>query len=338
MRVRLIGHQGEACMNTGSSGPWHEFVKVLERNGCEIIQDDYGTHIDLLIANTHSQKGIDEANKSNIPKGMKHLILWEPPVIDHKRHSNKVLNQYGFIWSPSIYWARKHNTQYFNWPQLHLEQQDENLENWSLRHNKSVMVLANKFSATKGELYTLRRELGIHTAKRAIMDLYGAKWNLGRYYSLRHYFGSLIRTPFWKISFKSWRYLGKLQKNYYGLSENKIATGKKYRLVVVLENSPDYISEKLFDAYASGAVVIYIGPSLNQFGIPDDTAIQIAPNKNAIIKKINEILSLSTEDQYRISRNQLRNIMSISTQWHNGTVLKKLATDIYYAAKEQQKI
>jgi hypothetical protein len=220
---------------------------------------------------------------------------------------------------------------------LFLEQQEENLENWSLRNNKSVMVLANKFSATKGELYTLRRELGIHTAKSSIMDLYGEKWNLGRYYSLRHYFGSLIRTPFWKISFKSWRYLGKSQKNYNGPSENKITTCKKYRVAVVIENSADYISEKFFDAYASGTIVIYIGPSLNQFGIPDDTAIQIEPDKNLIIKKINELLSLSTEEQYKISRNQLTNIMSISTQWHNDTVMKKLATNIYHASIEQQK-
>jgi hypothetical protein len=337
MRVRLVGHQGEACMNTGSSGPWHEFVEVLANKGCEIVKDDFGTHVDLLIANTHSQKGIDEANKSKVPNKMKHLILWEPPVIDYKRHSDKVLSQYGVIWSPTIYWARKHNTRHFNWPQLFLEQQEENLENWSLRNNKSVMVLANKFSATKGELYTLRRELGIHTAKSSIMDLYGEKWNLGRYYSLRHYFGSLIRTPFWKISFKSWRYLGKSQKNYNGPSENKITTCKKYRVAVVIENSADYISEKFFDAYASGTIVIYIGPSLNQFGIPDDTAIQIGPDKNLIIKKINELLSLSTEEQYKISRNQLTNIMSISTQWHNDTVMKKLATNIYHASIEQQK-
>jgi len=337
MRVRLIGHQGEPRMMIGSNGPWYEFTKELKNRGCEIVQDDFGTQIDLLIANSHSRKGIKEAKRSNLNQNMKHLLLWEPPIIDYKRHQKSTLKKYGVIWSPTIYWAKRQNTRIFKWPQLLLEKQDETVEKWALRENKSAMVLANKFSAVKGELYSLRRELGIETAKISIMDLYGDKWNLNRMYSYRHYLGNLIRTPIWKISLKSWRYLGLQQKNYKGLSRDKTETCRKYRIVVVLENSKDYISEKFFDAFASGAIVIYVGPALRQFGIPDESAILVEPNVNSIVKKIMEITNLETIKQYEISRNQQNNILSVSSDWYCNVVLKKLASDIYSASKEPVK-
>ena len=337
MRVRLLGHQGEPYMNTGSSGPWYEFTKELKSIGCVIVQDDFGAHIDLLIANSHSRKAIKEAKLSNLDQNMKHLLLWEPPMIDYKRHQQSALNQYGTIWSPTINWAKKQNTQIFKWPQLLLEKQDESLEKWALRENKSVMVLANKFSAFKGELYTLRRELGIKTARNSILDLYGDKWNLNKMYSYRHYLGNLVRTPIWKISLKSWRYVGSKQENYKGISQDKAETCRHYRIVVVLENSKDYISEKFFDAFASGAIVIYVGPSLNQFGIPIESAILVEPNVDSILKKIIEITNLNTEEQYKISRNQQKNILSISSDWYCNVVLKKLARDIYSASKKPLK-
>ena len=337
MRVRLLGHLGEPYMNISSSGPWHEFTKELKSNGCEIVKDDFGAHIDLLIANSHSSQAMREAKKSNLGQNMKHLLLWEPPIVDYKRHKKSTLKHYGIIWSPTIAWARKQNTRIFKWPQLLLEKQNESLEEWALRENKSVMVLANKFSAFKGELYSLRRELGIKTANNSIMDLYGDKWNKSKLYCYRHYFGNLIRTPFWKISIKSWRYIGSPQKNYKGNSQDKLETCRKYRLVVILENTKDYISEKFFDAFASGSIVLYVGPSLKQFEIPEGSAILVEPNVNLILKKIAEILNLKTEEQYEISRNQQKHILSVSSDWYCNTVLKKLAHDILSEAKEPLK-
>ena len=332
MRVRLIGHQGEPFMNTGSEGPWFEFAKEMKSKGCEIVQDDFGIQIDLLIANTHSRKGIKEAKNSKLDENKKHLILWEPPIIDYKRHQESTLKKYGIIWSPTIHWAARKNTRIFKWPQLLLEQQEESLEKWALRENKSVMVLANKFSAARGELYTLRRELVKKTAKNFTMDLYGDKWNLNKIYSYKNYFINLIRTPIWQISLQSWRHLGLQQKNYKGLSQDKTETCRKYRIVVVLENSKDYISEKFFDAFASGAIVIYVGPPLHHFGIPDESAILVEPNVNSILDKITEITKLEVNEQYEISRNQQKNILSVSSDWYCNDVLKKLARDICSAS------
>jgi len=329
MRIRLVGHSGEPYMNIGSEGPWWDFVKELEKNGCEIINSGFGAKIDALITNTHSKLAIEECRKNNIPKSKMFIILWEPGVNDHKRHSKESLDNYGTIWSPSLDWGHKLRTKYFNWPQLALEENFETISSWSKRKNKAVMVLANKFSATKGELYSLRRKLAMLTSKTQVMDLFGAKWNLKKIYSYRHYFGKLVRTPVNLISFKSFLNLGKFLENYKGLSFDKIATTKNYKIVVALENSMDYISEKLFDAFASNAIVVYIGPEINRYGIPEGAAIQVAPNAQVINRKIMEIQALPVNEQFKLMQLQQQKILSVSKKWQGNTVLKKLATDIY---------
>jgi len=329
MRIRLVGHLGEPYMNIGSDGPWWEFVSELKNLGCEIVESNYGDKIDALIANSHSKIAVEECRKNKVPKNKMFIILWEPKINDYKRHSKKVLNKYGTVWSPSIDWASQSEVKFFNWPQLGLFQQYETEENWNRRQNKAVMILANKFSATRGELYTLRRQLSLLTAKKMTMDLYGAKWNLKKIYSYRHYFGNLVRTPINLISIKSFRYLGKFQNNYKGLSQDKFITAKDYRIVVVLENSMDYISEKLFDAYASNAIVIYVGPKINRYGIPESAAIQVEPDANKINQKITQLQSLPIEKQFEITKVQQKSILSVSKNWYCNDVLKKLAVDIY---------
>lgn len=329
LRIRLVGHQGEPVMATGQSGPWYEFVELLKSKGCKILDTPYGEKIDLLIANSHSDKALKEARESKLDGNKIHLVLWEPPIIDHRRHSPKTLKLYGLVWSPSIYWAKSAKTLYFKWPQLLLEYRNSRFSEWLQKENKAVMVLANKFSATKGELYTLRRKLGVITSHTSTMDLYGDKWNLGKFYSFRHYLGNLVRTPFNQISLKSWFYLGKNQDSYKGLSLDKVKTCEKYRIIVVVENSMSYISEKFFDAFASRSIVIYVGPKLSEFGIPNECAIQVEPDAMKINKKIIELMELNPENQFNIMKEQQLKISTISHEWYCITVLKKLAQDIY---------
>jgi len=333
MRIRLVGHSGEPLMNIGADGPWREFVKELERNGCEIVTSDFGAQIDALIANSHSKDAIKECKESNVSKNRMFLILWEPKTIDYRRHSRKVLDNYGTIWSPSIDWARKSNPKYFKWPQRKLKEEIEPINLWKNRKNKASMVLANKFSATKGELYSLRRKTSLLTCEMGTMDLYGDKWNLNKFYDYRNYVVNLLRTPIELISLKSSTHLGRNHENFKGRSSNKTLTTNKYRIVVVLENSADYISEKFFDAFDSKAIVIYVGPDISSYEIPKKTAIEVKADAREINLKIIEIQSLPVEKQFEIMQEQQKNILSISMDWYCNDVLRKLASDIYKELK-----
>jgi hypothetical protein len=216
---------------------------------------------------------------------------------------------------------------------LKLKEEIEPITLWKNRKNKGAMVLANKFSATKGELYSLRRKTSLLTCEKGTMDLYGEKWNLSKVYDYRHYIGNLVRTPINLISLKSAANLGRKHKNFMGHSVNKTLTTKEYRIVVVLENSADYISEKFFDAFDSQAIVIYVGPDISCYEIPKKTAIEVKAEAREINLKIMEIQSLPVEKQFEIMQEQQRKILSISMDWYCYDVLRKLASDIHRELK-----
>ena len=51
---------------------------------------------------------------------------------------------------------------------------------------------------------------------------------------------------------------------------------------IVVENSADYVSEKLFDVIRHGLAAVYVGPPLKEFGVPDDMVVLARPDPNHI--------------------------------------------------------
>lgn len=328
MKIRLIGHSKNPTMNVGVEGPWYQFKKTLEELGLEINTEDFGNKNDCLIANSHSKEAILECKNNKTPINRRILILWEPKIVVPKLYSRRILSQYGKIYTPSVDWSEKVKGEIFKWPQLNLRSHVPKYENWGVRKNKAVMVLANKFSASRGEQYSLRRELNRLCADKEIMDLYGAKWNEGYMYNMRHYVGNLLRTPITNLDLSSAKYLKKKYSNFKGHSENKLDTTSKYAISVVIENSSDYISEKLFDSVASGAITIYVGPNLERYGLSGETAIQTKASAKEIIKVVRNLQSKSIDEQRKIAKNQYNSLLKAADRWEGNLVLTTLARDI----------
>jgi hypothetical protein len=329
MKIRLIGHSKNPTMTVGTQGPWFEFKKTLEKLGNQISTEKFRAQNDCLIANTHSKEAILECKVNKTPINRRILILWEPKIVVPKIYSRRVLSKYGKIYTPSVDWSEKVNGEIFKWPQLDLRSLKQNHDNWELRKNKAVMVLANKFSASRGEQYSLRRELNLLCGEKNIMDLYGAKWNEGNLYNLMHYVGSLLRTPIANIDLSSARLLKKRFSNFKGHSENKSITLSGYAISVVIENSSDYISEKLFDSVASGAITIYVGPNLERYGLSGETAIQTKASAKEIIKVVRNLQSKSIDEQRKIAKNQYNSLLKAADKWEGNLVLTTLARDIH---------
>ena len=328
MKIRLIGHSKEAVMQVGPQGPWFDFKKTLLNFSNTIAEKNFGEQIDALVANSHSKLGIKECDSNMVPKNRRILILWEPKIAVPRTYSSKTLNNYGKIFTPSVDWAESLGAEKFLWPQLDLKSNKPDFSNWELRKNKASIVLANKFSASRGELYSLRRQVAYKTQDQELLDLYGSKWNLGFIYDFRHYFGNLIRTPLNRINFSSSRYLMRKFRNFKGLSDNKFKTMGSYRISVVIENSADYISEKLFDSVSSGAITIYVGPKIAKYGVDENSVIQCEPNANKIIEKITEIQSLSIKEQLEIAKFQYFSLLNSSSSWECHAVLRDLAVKV----------
>jgi len=102
----------------------------------------------------------------------------------------------------------------------------------------------------------------------------------------------------------------------------------QYKIAVVIENSADFISEKLFDSIRSGCVSVYVGPNLEKYGIPKASAIQVDAKHKVVSDMVRSLLEESDEELEKIARNQRANLMKVSQDWNNTLVLSKLASDM----------
>lgn len=330
MRIKVIGHTPDEDFFTATSKPWSMFFQALKQRH-EIVTSKIGApKFDCLVVNSHSPKALKLALKLGIPKSKILMIYWEPSVSYSKLHTKKIRNQYGKVYTPSKDWSNQLGGTYFNWPQVLIKDKYVNFKNWQARKNKTVMILANKFSAKRGQNYSLRRKTWKIKDRDGnfVVDLFGTCWNKGFYYDFRHFFGMLARTRFLDWDFYSWIYLGKKQKNYLGMSSNKKVTAEDYRINLVIENCSEYISEKLFEAHLSQNIVIYVGANLANEGINPGIAIEVPPRISAIKDAIIKIQSLHPKEQFNLMKKQQAIARKESKVRFNDNVLAGLAKTI----------
>ena len=329
MKIRMSGHGKSKEMYIAGEGPWKDFIQTLENLGCSLVTEKETSRIDAIIANNFSHNLIKVANKFNINRINRVCIIWEPRIVDPRSYSSKNLNNYGAIFCPSPLWVKGKNVKYFNWPQIDLKKINPDFSEWEGRRNRSVMIAANKYSVSKGELYSLRRNLAILTSLKNSMDLYGYGWNRGFFYDLKLVVASLVKSKLKNCKFHSISGIGKFHNEYLGSVEDKINKIQEYRINIVIENSPDYVSEKLFDSVASGAITIYVGPDLQLFGLPDGIALIAKPNKLEISKLIDQLLALPVGKQKQIAIKQWETLFPIADLWQGGNSLTSLAKTIH---------
>jgi len=58
---------------------------------------------------------------------------------------------------------------------------------------------------------------------------------------------------------------------------------------IVIENSGDYVSEKLIDAVCAGVAPLYVGPPLSGFQIPREIAVECEPEARAILATLRQM-------------------------------------------------
>ena len=90
----------------------------------------------------------------------------------------------------------------------------------------------------------------------------------------------------------------------------------------MIENSLDYISEKLFDCFKSGTVPIYIGPNLEEFGIPSNTVIVAPDNIEDLFHIISNIESYPHDS---IIANGKDFLLNSASDWTETKSLSKIA-------------
>jgi len=160
------------------------------------------------------------------------LFAWEPPVHQADLYSANYLEKFKrvYTWDDDLVDNKKFFKFYY--PALLPMQRDLP----SFEEKKLLtQISANKKSKHPKELYQEREAvIQFFEDKPGVFDFYGFTWEKKGY------------------------------KNYKGTLQDKLDTLKNYRFSVCYENMRDvkgYITEKIFDCFASGVVPIYWGAS-----------------------------------------------------------------------------
>lgn len=165
------------------------------------------------------------------------------------------------------------------------------------RIRKAALVNGHKYSWIEGELYTLRRKC---IASIRDLDAFGTGWRNSTLNSMMDSSKALIfalaqlqKIHFWQrpllMSKESRRHVGPEIDDKIGLLE-------RYKVALVIENSMDYMSEKIWDAWHAGCIPVYVGPSLESWSIPNELYIHVRPELQAIEDGIHEALTWNYEN------------------------------------------
>ena len=254
------------------------------------------------------------------------LILWEPPVVNPKLHSEEYLSNFGYIYAPSKEWATKFNSIYFKWP---IGDFRSKLSNYKYRENSAVMIQSNKINFFIGENYSLRRILLYKSIKlKYPIKLYGTDWDkipIKETFKAFVYFLLNFKLGF---SINAIKYTSRKYPHYEGISKNKFTTLEKYKYSIVIENHNSYVSEKIFDSLNSDCITIYVGPSLVDYGLNENIAIQSDPDHKCILENLGKVMDLSDSETRRLHKIQRYHFQKVKAKWNNHLVLSNLAKDI----------
>lgn len=201
------------------------------------------------------------------------LIAQEPSVVIPKHLPNRLRHLFNY----RITVGRPGGDAWINWPQSW--RTERNIQ--SRRLNRGVLINADKYSAIRGELYSLRRSL---VAVDERIDLFGPGWSDAFLTRFRRWISALVFATLngGKVSLSSAVGLTKAPLHYLGTSNDKQTTLEKYKYSVVIENSQEYLSEKLFDCFFAGTIPIYVGADLDVLGIPRRLVVEAEPTISSV--------------------------------------------------------
>ena len=326
MRVRITGHNGESCFPFEDRTYWLEFKNSLEKFGFEIVEEEYGSKVDALIAMGFAKMALGEAKLNHLTREKRVLIVWEPPCASKRLHSSLYQKNFGVIAVPNPHWSKVENFVTFIWPQESFSEEIESFSEWNLRLPRIIFMQGNKLSFHKNELYSLRRTV-IGGRLASHIDIFGFGWNSHKIDLIMILLRKFLPHPTLSRFLRHSQLFFATFINYQGESSNKMLTSQNYQIALVIENSPDYTSEKLFEASRAGNLVIYVGNFLENYK-NEAKFLNIEPNEEAINIALQEALSMSPilRFQTMIEQQQILKRQQVFLEY--GNPMKDLATKL----------
>jgi len=287
-----------------------------------LVQMDEKGKAPILIVVNHSIRTAKFVRGSSSDADKRILILMEPRVTSPLAYVAQHRDLYTYACVASKHWVRGPDDVVFRWPVSF------NLATGirqPIAHPPWVSIInANKTSAMTGSLYRLRRLVIKALIREGISFVWGGHgWDLGRgkfiWSGLRSSVKALHARSVPKVSlaFGTPIYAS---EQYQGVVLNKNEFLGAAPMTIVIENSLDYVSEKLFDAVRAQVVPIYVGPDLASFGIPKGIALQVEPSVDSILSAI-----------VNTNREQLMALKRSAAAWSASPAFKLHSAENVYA-------
>jgi hypothetical protein len=221
------------------------------------------------------------------------LVINEPEVVIPE-HSKVKLRK---LFKRVVEVGRPFSQPTVPWPQTWTSKTDDQEARFS---DRAVLIQSGKYSFVRGQLYGLRIRLA-SSEKR--IDVFGHGWTESPWRTLARLSLELVRAlrGSAKLDFSTLNTAFKRPINYLGPVESKMAGMSKYKVAVVIENSQEYMSEKLFDAFFGRCIPVYVGAELEPFGIPESLYVKADPNQ----KSVSDAISLALSMDYHSWRSQV---------------------------------
>lgn len=261
-----------------------------------------------------SLRKVRQARKRNIKTV---LICCEPSVVIPQNNQERIAKLFDKIARV----GRPHGIP-LKWPQTWRA-----VNTNRTRLNRAIMVNADKWSYVKGQLYWLRAALASSETR---LDTAGHGWHQKILRRLIHRIYELLRTltSLTRPSLKGLRHILDLPINYVGTPDDKVNLMAKYKIALVIENSQELITEKLFDAWFAGCIPVYVGPEVAPFGIPKGLVVCAKPTLMSVRFAIDEAMRLNHD---RFIEELVGFLDSSNTlEWQSDKALQKI---ISYALK-----
>ena len=220
------------------------------------------------------------------------LLLWEPSVVLPWQYRKENREKFDLV-IPMSYWRAKelgyeqHSFQEYEAPAYRISP-------WISRSKRIVMINSAKFSSSCKSNYGLRRKVSKKLHKSQLgYSLYGDNWRKPLIWNLRKRLSSIknsiaagervcLRETLSELFYKFPEYMGPIERKESVLGDSQLS--------LVIENQSDTVTEKLFDSIFSGAVPVYVGPSLESlFPSLEKCTIQVSPDANSIVKRIVQV-------------------------------------------------
>ena len=283
----------------GPSRGWLKFFSnLIDSDQIDFLDVNSTLPVHFSISFNHKDSQLKRIQALQIPIENRILVMLECQAILPNMHTDKTLREYGTIFSPSPLWAADYKTSKFTYPVLPFR-----YKAISLVEQKDIpigIVQRNLYSCVKGEMYSFRRKVIIELKKsQTDFELRGYGWQKSSFLNiLQHYrlllfqfrsrnFSNLVYVP---------KYFRKIRIKTALPIPNKLDFLKRVKVAIIIENSSDYVSEKIFDCFRAGVVPIYVGPDLALFGIPTDTVLIATPEIEQLMELVNNLDSIDLSD------------------------------------------